>query len=175
MIACKKCNELTPRLIVYLIVFKIKGSKTCHFEPCGIFLFSIWFRWDFFHWIPLKKAFICEPTDFCYLWPFRENWCQRGKKRGVKGEKRIIYFFKISHRILTRFVANKSLWKMQQQLYTNTFLYLTVFEIQEAKEGCKGNFNFSSDFCGTSFIVILSKKDLIARLTDFCYLLPFSR
>ena len=67
----EKCNKsYSKHFFVSLIIFEIKGAqrgKKCHFSALLKFLFVVRFWWDFFHWIPLKRAFSSMSTDFFYL------------------------------------------------------------------------------------------------------------
>ena len=122
-------QNLPQALFVYFIVFK-KGTEKCHFETCGKFLFCSYFNGISFIGFLLKKL----SYVFQQIFAISDHF----EKIGVKGVKN--HIFKISHRILMGFVANDSLWKMQQQLPTNVFVNLTIFEIQGTKRGCKASF-----------------------------------
>ena len=71
---------------------------------------------------------------------------------------------------------------MQWKLPLCIFCIACPFWVTRGQKGLKsvilcrvGNFYFSSDFDGVSFIGFLSKKDEIGVLSDFSYLLPFPR
>ena len=98
-----------------------KGAIKHHFVPSGKFLFFIRFWWGFFYWIPLKERWDRYSIRFSLSPTVSEkNWTE------VREKFNFSKIF-ISPPISMGFVANDSLWKMQQKLFPSIFLYILPF------------------------------------------------
>ena len=129
----KMQQKLFPGIFSYIMPFlSYKGPKGAikhHFVPSGKFLFFIRFWWGFLYWIPLK-----ERWD---RYSIRFSLSPTVSEKNLTEVREKFNFSKIfiSHPILMGFVANDSLWKMQQKLFPSIFSYIMPFLSYKGPKG----------------------------------------
>ena len=140
----------------------------------GNFYFPSDFNGIFFIGFLSKKDEIGIPSDFHYRLPSPRKIKPKLVKIWILQK---FYFSSDFDGVCCKWFLVKNATKVVPKHF---FVYHAVFELQGAKRGwfilCRvGNFYFSSDFDGVSFIGFLSKKDEIGIPSDFHYRLPFPR
>ena len=125
MIACKKCNELTPRLIVYLFVFKIKGSK----RQWNV---SFWALWDIFIFYLISMRFLSKKLLYVCQQIFAisdhfEKIGVKGVKNAVSKGKNALFIFLKFPIVFWRGLLQTNPCEKSNNSYQRTLLYILPF------------------------------------------------